>query len=185
MVVLWVLIVLAVVAVVVIGLVVVGGQTAKLASYPRQSMFDIVEAVPWIADRLPFEVAAEVSHEDVRWVCEYYLRYYDEKDVPIQEEDGADLGAQTVVTHEDEAVDSVLRRAEVDEVDIDPLHVVVIIDLVQGYLGAIGAVGPEATEGLPELPSDRAPELPSGYDLPPSLGTALPRANPGTDPTAD
>ncbi len=64
----WVFAVVGLAAIVIIGLVVVGRETARLAGSARPAVFDLAEAVHFIADRLPADIQARISHEDVRWV---------------------------------------------------------------------------------------------------------------------
>ena len=59
---------LGLVLVVVIGLVVLGRETQRLATTSRPAVFELDEAVGYIADLLPAEVQARISHDDVRWV---------------------------------------------------------------------------------------------------------------------
>lgn len=63
-----VLVIVAAVLVVVIGLVIVGRETARLAGVVRPAVFDLAEATEYIADRLPADAQARMSHDDVRWI---------------------------------------------------------------------------------------------------------------------
>ncbi len=139
----WVFVVIGAVSVVVIGLLFVGASTDLLARMPRQSVFHLPEAVDWVADRLPAEVAAEVSYDDVRRILVWHLDYLDQLEVPVRDSDAAELD-RTVVAEEDEAVVHALSCAADDGIEIDPVHVAVVLDLTAGYLKAIGAVGDAA-----------------------------------------
>ena len=52
--------------VVVIALVAVGREAFTLGTQPKQAHFDLEEAVEFVADRLPDEVTARLSFDDVR-----------------------------------------------------------------------------------------------------------------------
>ena len=143
----WLFVAAGVVLVVVIALLFVGASTDYLARLPRQSVFHLPEAVDWVADRLPVEVAAELSYDDVRRILIWDLDYLDELEVPVRDVDAVERD-ETVVADDDAAVVHALECAAEEEIELDPVHVTVVLDLVAGYLRAIGAVG-EQTE-VPE-----------------------------------
>ena len=64
----WIFLLLGLAIVVVIGLVVLGRETARLSDVARPAVFDMTEAIDFIADRLPAETQARISHDDVRWI---------------------------------------------------------------------------------------------------------------------
>jgi len=64
----WLFAVLGLALIVGIGLVLIGRETARLAASPRPAVFDMTEAVEFIADRLPADTQARISHDDVRWI---------------------------------------------------------------------------------------------------------------------
>ena len=130
---------LGLVVVVVIGLVVLGRETARLAAAPRPAVFDVEEAVAYIADRLPSEVQARLSHDDVRWVLLTDADLLEEAegfDDPEAEEDH--------VVDEDAAVARILAVADGSGREIADEDVVAVLDGRLAYLEAIGAIGPEA-----------------------------------------
>jgi hypothetical protein len=53
------------VAVFAIAAVLVGREASRLAAAPPRPVFDMDEAVVWIADRLPESVSSQLSHADV------------------------------------------------------------------------------------------------------------------------
>jgi hypothetical protein len=136
--VIWVLVAAAAVVVVVIGFVAVGRETGMLAGRARPAVFDVTEAVEFIADRLPADVAGRLSHDDVRWV----LR----TDVDVLESataEGVGDDVDDEVVDEDDAVARILARADEDGRDIVDEDVVAVLDARLAYLEAIGAIGPE------------------------------------------
>jgi hypothetical protein len=134
--------VIAVVVVVAIALVAVGGVTARLARTAQPAVFDLEEAVGYIADVLPEDNAGRLTHDDVRWI----LR----TDVDLLEEASDDevVDAPIEVVDEDHAVARILHRAERDDRDLLDEDVVAVLDARSGYLEAIGAIGSEATGPL-------------------------------------
>lgn len=64
----WVFAILGLVMIVVLGLVLVGRETARLAGSARPAVFELNTAVEVIADELAPEAQARISHDDVRWV---------------------------------------------------------------------------------------------------------------------
>src|SRR4051794_20965101 len=128
----------AVAGVVVVGLVVVGRETARLQATARPAVFDLEEAVDFIADRLPPEVAGRLSHDDVRWI----LR----TDVDLLEDATEDPDAEGAeVVDEDAAVARILERADDEERDLHDADIAAVLDARSGYLEAIGAVGPQVS----------------------------------------
>jgi hypothetical protein len=144
-----VLVVLAALVVFAIAAATVGGTVARLAERPSTAVLEVEDAVDWIAERLPFEVAATLSHEDVRRILRWHLDYFDT--IGMASEFGEDIGGDVVpfehdpvVAEADESADYVVGRALAAGVEITPLEVVVVLDLQMQYLAAIGAIGPAA-----------------------------------------
>ena len=134
--------VIALVVIVAIALVAVGGVTARLARTAQPAVFDLEEAVGYIADVLPEDVAGRLTHDDVRWI----LR----ADVDLLEEASDDdvPDAPIEVVDEDHAVARILHRADREDRDLLDEDVVAVLDARTGYLEQIGAIGPRATGPL-------------------------------------
>jgi hypothetical protein len=144
-----VFIVVAALVVFAVAAATVGTTVARLADQPTPAVLKLDEAVEWIADRLPFEVAAEISHDDVDRILQWHLDYFDE--VGLASEFGEELGGEVVptdhepvVAQDDEAVDYVVGRALADGRGLTALQVVCVLDLQLRYLDEIGAIGPTA-----------------------------------------
>lgn len=141
---LWLFALVGLIVVVGIGLVVLGRETARLSAVARPAVFEVDEAVDWIADRLPAAVQARISHDDVRWVLL--------ADVDLLEEATAEDGhdepdGEDHVVDEDAAVARILARADRSGRDLADEDVVAVLDARSAYLEAIGAVGPAADAG--------------------------------------
>jgi hypothetical protein len=138
-------VVLTIVVVAVIGLISVGRVTYRLADAPPPSLFDLDEAVNFVAEQLPFEVSARLSYDDVRLVVGWHLDYLEAKGVAAETDEALALGlgqkGGPVVAADDEGVAYVLGRAEAADVDIDDVEVVLVLEAERAYLEAIGAIG--------------------------------------------
>jgi hypothetical protein len=147
----WVIIGVAVVAVLAIALVTVGGVAGRLAAEPPLSVYDEDEAVEWIADRLPFEVAAQLTHDDVRALLLWHLEYYESKGIATETAFG--VTPEGVVLADDDSLAYVLGRASEAGLDVDDVQVVTVIDAERDYLAAIGAIGPRVPDPTQPGPS--------------------------------
>lgn len=171
----WLFAVAGLLLVVVIGLVVLGRETARLASSARPAVFDLAQATEFIADRLSPEVQARLSYDDVRWVLLADAELLEEatadpeekrfpwskapalvegRPVPVRDADAEviDQGSSGPldpfgqVVDEDVAVARVLRAAEDAGREISDEDVAAVLDARMAYLERIGAVGPPASE---------------------------------------
>jgi hypothetical protein len=139
--------VVAVVLVVVIALVAVGREAFTMSAQPKQAHFDLEEAVEFVADRLPDEVTAILSYDDVRSILRWHLEYLRDRGVPARR-DLVDGGP--VVVEDDEGVAWVLGKADEVGMDVTDAEVVVVLETELEYFEAIGAIGGQ----VPEPPDD-------------------------------
>ena len=125
--------------------------SSRLAHTRARTVYDLLEAVEFVADRLPDSMSAKLSYEDVQEILLWRLDHlrlrgsatYGRGDVTATE---AESREKEVVTSDDDSVDYVLAKASESGRDIDALDVVVVLDLESQYLEAIGALGPPAKE---------------------------------------
>jgi hypothetical protein len=133
------------VGVVAIALVVVGREARRLDAVPPRPVFDIEEAVSWVAEHLPFDVSAVLSFADVRSIIDWNLEYFRSK--------GASGNGSTphfdaqVVVGGAETVDWVMTRAQQTGASYTAAQVHAVLDAQMTYLEVIGAIGPEAAPG--------------------------------------
>lgn len=156
----WVLFAVGAVAVVAVAFVAVGQVVGRLESERAPAVYDLNDAVDWIADRLPDEVTARMSHDEVALILGWHLDWFSGTGVASkygQELAGDDVGSEGAIAHEEAAIDAVVARA-VAEDGPDALDVVCVLDLQLRYLAALGAMseveGPEGT-GPNRHPSGR------------------------------
>ena len=132
----------------VIAAVVVGREANRLAGEAPRPVFDLDEAVSWVAEHLPFAVAEELGHDDVRQILSWNLDFFRTKGVSGNGH-SATTPAANIVVGGGETVDNVLRRARDSGADYTALQVHAVLDAQMTYLEAIGAVGPAGPEDLP------------------------------------
>jgi len=137
----------AAVLVVVIALVAVGREAFTLSAQPKQAHFDLEEPVQFVADRLPDEVTAVLTFDDVRSILRWHLEYLRERGVPARR----DLVAGgPVVVEDDEGIAWVLGKADEVGLEVTDAEVAIVLETELAYFDAIGAIGGE----VPEPPDD-------------------------------
>lgn len=142
----WLYVALAAAVTFVIAAVSIGGVTARLASRSRRSVYDLDEAVEFVAERLPPEMTAVISYDDVRAVLRWHLDFLEDRGV-ASTRTADDPGSRLIVVDDAEPVAHVLGRVE-DAAEDEPGHdltdvqVVAILDAEARYYESIGAVGP-------------------------------------------
>lgn len=139
--------VLAGLLVLVIALVAVGRESFTLGAQPKQALFDLEEAVEFVADRLPDDVTAVLTYDDVRSILRWHLEYLRDRGVPVRR-DQTDGGP--VVVEDDEGIAWVLGKADEVGLEVTDAEVAIVLDVELAYFEAIGAIGGEAP-GLPDV----------------------------------
>ena len=142
----WILVAVGVLLVVAIGLFAVGGAVHRTEGELAPAVFEVHDAVDWIAERLPEEAASRLTYDDVVLLAGWWLEYVATQGLASehgQELGGADAGGAPA--DDDAAVDHVVARAlDVPEERggaLDPVAVVVALDLLGVYLREMGAIG--------------------------------------------
>jgi hypothetical protein len=125
-----------------IAALVIGREARRLDAQPPRPVFDMDQAVAWVADHLPFDVSAVLSHDDVRKIIDWNLEYFRTKGVSGN---GSTVHSEgPVVVGGAETVDWVLARAQAVGTTYTAAQVHAVLDAQMTYLEAIGAIGPEA-----------------------------------------
>jgi hypothetical protein len=129
---------MVVLVVVVAGLVIfaiaaafVGRETWRLDAESPRPVFDEDEAVSWVAERLPFEVSAQLAHTDVWRIMAIALDL-----LPATGEDA-------MVEADAETLDAVMATEEAAERGWTRDQVAAVLALQVRYLEIIGAAGPD------------------------------------------
>jgi hypothetical protein len=128
-----------------IAAAVIGREARRLDAVAPNPTFDLEEAVAWIAEHLPFEVSAELSHDDVRRIIDWNLEFFRMKGVSGNGHGAASEGP--VVVGGAETVDYVLARASALGEAYTAAQVHAVLDAQMTYLEVIGAIGPEVDPG--------------------------------------
>ena len=140
------LVVLALALVFVIAAVVIGREANRLAAQPPRPVFDLEAAVAYVADHLPFEVSAQLSHDDVRQLIRWHLDYFRLRGVSANGDSDAGTTAPVVVGGS-ETVDYLLERARQVGLEVDAPQIHAVVESQMDYLRSIGAIGPPADDG--------------------------------------
>lgn len=152
----WLFVILSAVSTFVIAAASVGSVVARQARRPRRALYDIEEAVSFVADRLPAEVTAQVSYDDVRAVLGFHLGYLQERGLASERTDD-DIDSALVVVGDEEPIAYILGRADAASLEVTDDQVVAILDAQERYYEAIGAIGPRvAGPADPDGPSASA-----------------------------
>ncbi len=129
----------------------IGWVTSNLATRPRRSVYDLAEAVEFVAERLPPEITAQLSFDDVEAVLELHCDYLTAKGV-ASHRTADDVGDRLVVVADDEPTAWILGRLDESGRKISDDHVVAVLEAERQYYEAIGAIGPEVGGSpLPEV----------------------------------
>jgi hypothetical protein len=141
-------------AVVLLALVVVGRETASLRAQPKQSIFDVEEAVDFVADRLPFEISARITYDDVRALVRFHLEHLAAAGAPSERWNAG--RSRLVIVDDEEGAEVLMQRAIASGLDLTPDDVAAVLAAELDYFEAIGAVGPPVPEPLELLAAEEA-----------------------------
>ena len=142
----WIAIAVASLLVVGVAVAAVSRVSVELEGTIAPALLEIDDAVEAVAEALPFEVSAVISHSDVDTVIRWVLDWFE--DLGLSSDFGEELGGEwvvddRVVADEVGAAEHAVARSLEEASRIDPLHVTVIVDAFITYLRDIGAVGDE------------------------------------------
>ena len=139
----WLIAAAGLAAVVAIALASVGIAVGRLEHETVPAVYRLSDAVDYVADRLPDEVTARISYDDVRTVLGWHLDWF--ASVGLATSHGQELGDPAVavddmaVADTDAACDAVVARS-LQEDGPDPVDVVCILEAQLAYLAEIGAL---------------------------------------------
>jgi hypothetical protein len=146
--VIWLFVVLGAVAVFVIAAATVGREAFRLGHQPPPTIFDLDEAVAYVADHLPEDAQARLTYLEVRILVLAELEHLRAKGIlglageepPLAK--GTPNGELPVVVADDDAVAVVLGEAEAEGLDVIDHDVFLVVSALHDHLTDIGAVGP-------------------------------------------
>ncbi len=133
----------------VIAAVAVGSTTARLATQARRTVYDLDEAVAFVADGLPDDVTAAISYDDVRAVLGWNLDLLQARGIASLRT-AHDPGSGLIVVGDDEPLAWIIGR--IDEIGPDEPgaqvtdeQVLAILTANRRYEQSIGVIGDEVS----------------------------------------
>ncbi|GEM_PF-3429738 len=142
----WLAAIVGLILVVGIAVFAVARVSVELEGTMAPALLELDDAVEVVAESIPFEVSAVVSHDDVSEVIRWVLDWFDRLGLvsDFGEEMGGDWVVEDqVVVDEIGVVDYAVARGIDERHDLDSVHITVIVDAFVTYLRDIGAVGDE------------------------------------------
>ena len=139
--------VLAALASFVIAAVVIGREARRLGPVAPRAVYDLDQAIEFVADRLPAETQARLTFDELRVLLKLHMRWVHDKglqpaDVIDRPQDITDvivLGEETLTAY-------LLGKAEESRIEVlDDVDVVHVVRAHLAYFEMIGAVGPSAS----------------------------------------
>ncbi len=138
--------ILAVAAVVVfaIAAAAIGREARRLDAVAPRATYVLDEAVDYVADHLPPESQARLTHAEVRQLLQLHMaqlrRYGLQPPVAVDQVQGID----DVVVEETDAAGYLIGQVDAAGMDVTDVDVVNVVDAHLAYFDYIGAVGPPA-----------------------------------------
>ncbi|MEK0414949.1 MAG: hypothetical protein RL352_346 [Actinomycetota bacterium] len=131
-----------------IAAVAVGREARRLDAVAPRAVYEIEDAVEFVAGRIPADSQARLTFDDLRQLLRAHLRWLHHKGLqPADVIDRRQDIDDEVVVDEDTVTAWLLAEAERRDIevleDVDVYHVV---RAHMDYFEAIGAVGPQADE---------------------------------------
>ena len=120
----------------------VGREARRLDALPPRAVFDLDEAVEWVADHLPDEVTAILSYDEVRQLLEWTIEEL--QSIGVAGKTGERVARETVVD-ESPFTGAMVERVVNAGLDISAYNVQEVVHTTLRYLEAISAIGPEGS----------------------------------------
>jgi hypothetical protein len=142
--------VLAAVATFVIAAVVVGREARRLDAVAPRVIYDVDQAVAFVAGRLPTTTQARLTPAELERLLAFHMRWLHAKGLqPTNVTDRPQDIDELTVVHEDSVIGFVIGEAEREGVELlDDVDAVAVVEAHLAYFDAIGAVGPTAHDDI-------------------------------------
>ncbi|MGA1052373.1 MAG: hypothetical protein ACO3WU_08760 [Ilumatobacteraceae bacterium] len=142
----WLFVVLAAVLVFAIAAGTIGGEAHRLDAIAPRAVYQLDEAVDFVADRLPEQSQARLTPAEVETLLVAHLRWLHEQGLqPDRVVDVRQSIDENVIVSEDALIAHLLATADDAEVELlDDVDAVNVVTAHLAYFAAIGAVGPQA-----------------------------------------
>ena len=115
-------------------------EAKRIAHQPPPALYHLDDALAWVVEHVPDDLAATLTTDDVRRILEFQVEFFKRKGVSSNGSTAYPPG--TVVIGGSETVDYILERCAATGEAYLPEQVYGVIDTQLSYLRAIGAVGP-------------------------------------------
>ena len=170
------LLIAAGVCVFVIAAVTVGREARRLDTIAPRTVYQLDEAVGFVADRLPAISQARMTHDEVEQLLVAHMQWLHAKGLqPAHVIDLAQDIDEPVVVEDTTAIGYLIGVADTQAIAVDDADLVNLTDAHLAYLDEIGAVGPEAAD------PDVSPLMLGQGAVLDSSGVHSPRASLGPD----
>jgi hypothetical protein len=120
----------------------VSREATRIAKEPPPALYHLDDALAWVVDHLPDDVAATLTVDDVRRILEFQIEFFKRKGVSSNGSTAYPSGQ--VVIGGSETVEYVVEQCAATGESYLPEQVYGVIDTQLSYLRAIGAIGPPA-----------------------------------------
>ena len=131
----------------VIAAVVIGREARRLDSVAPRAVYDLDQAIEFVADRLPAETQARLTFDELRVLLKLHMRWIHDKGLqPADVIDRPQDIMEVIVLGEETLTAYLLGKAEESRIEVlDDVDVVHVVRAHLAYFEMIGAVGPSAS----------------------------------------
>jgi hypothetical protein len=129
-------------------------EATRIAKEPPPALYHLDDALAWVVEHLPDDVAATLTVDDVRRILEGQVDFFKRKGVSSNGSTAYPPGP--VVIGGSETVEFIIERSAADGETYLPEQVYGVIDTQLSYLRAIGAVGPQRDDDVPDAGEDHS-----------------------------
>jgi hypothetical protein len=142
-----VVLVVAGLAVFAIAAVTVGREAHRLDAVAPRATYVLEDAVDYVADHVPAESQARLTHDEVRQLLRMHMAQLHEHGLqpPAALDHVQDID-ETVVVEETDAAGYLIGQVEAAGLPIEDVDVVQVVEAHLAYFESIGAVGPPAAD---------------------------------------
>src|SRR5690606_4987747 len=120
----------------------IGRESRRLDAVAPRAVYDLEEAVAFVADRLPPFAASQLTHDELRQVLRWHMLQLRARGLqpPKAVDHVQDLVDTPVVIEEQGAVAYLIGRADEEGMDVPDEAMVAVVEEHFAYFEAIGAV---------------------------------------------
>lgn len=128
----------------------IGREARRLDAVAPRAVYEVEQAVEYVADRLPTEAQSRLTYEELEQLLTFHLRWLHAKGLqPDRVVDRRQDITLPVIIEETTEVAYLLGEADRAGLDVDDADVAHVVTAHTAYFDAIGAVGPRASD--PEI----------------------------------